>query len=76
MASAAEISRFKNRSSVAAVTLPVPVFSLSALPSKIARIDPVGAKTWLQENNAAITDWINAQNTSNPEISAAPVKSP
>jgi hypothetical protein len=64
MASAKDIASFQNRSVVTAA-MPVPVFSLSELPSKIARIDPAGARAWQKENNAAITRWISAQNSVN-----------
>ena len=70
MATAAELASFQNRSG-GAVSLPVPVFELSELPAKIARIDPAGAKAWRDENNAAIAEWVNSQNGINTDISTA-----
>lgn len=54
----------QNRSG-SAPSLPVPGFVLSELPPKIARIDPAGARAWRKANNAAINNWINAQNAVN-----------
>lgn len=54
-----------------AVSLPVPALVFPPLPEKIARLDPEGAKNWVNSINATLAAWIRGQNTVSGEISSA-----
>lgn len=54
-----------------AVSLPVPNLVIPPLPDKIARIDPEGARDWVNRCNQSLADWVKKQNSVNLGITAA-----
>ena len=70
MSSAADKSSFAQRSA-GAISSPVPGFTIPALPDKIARIDPEGARQWQVNFQNVVDDWVKKQNSVAAQVDAA-----
>lgn len=68
MATAPELAKAANRQADGGLN--VPLFELSPLPEKIARLDPAGAAKWVADNNQQIAQWIQKINGVNSGIVA------
>lgn len=54
-----------------AVSLPVPNLVIPPLPDKIARLDPEGARDWVNRCNQSLANWVNKQNSVTSGVVAA-----